>query len=114
MIIPYNKDQKLNLLNIIMIQIEHGINIDHTYHIIKNNNQEYLGTKTKHEVKFQKTLEKSFENELFMDTYIIEEELGKNETHMGVPSITGLVASCKSLSKTTMIFNILQYISVSI
>ena len=49
-----------------------------TDHIIKNIVQEYWGTKTKDEVKFQKspfTVDTLFENKLFMSTPLIEEEL---------------------------------------
>ena len=46
---------------------------------------------------------------LFMSTPIIREELKQIENLNGATSITGLVASCKSLSKQAMIFNTLPY-----
>ena len=59
---------KINLLNITMIQSEHRISIDQTDHIINNIIQEYWGTKTNYEVKFQRSyfpVGTSFEKELF-------------------------------------------------
>ena len=46
---------KLNILNITIIHGEHGISIDQIDHIINNIIQEYWVTKTKYEVKFQKS-----------------------------------------------------------
>ena len=65
---------KLNLLNINIIQSKYGISIDQTYHIMKNIIQGYWGTKTKYEVKFQKSpfpVDTSFEKTLFVATYLI-------------------------------------------
>ena len=50
----FQEGSKLKLLNINIIQGKYGINIDQTYHIMKNIIQEYWGTKTKDEVKFKK------------------------------------------------------------
>ena len=56
-IFEYNSQEgsKIKLLNIKIIQSEYGISIDQTYHIMKDIIQEYWGTKTKDEVKFQQS-----------------------------------------------------------
>ena len=61
-----------------MIQCEHGISIYQKYHIIKKIIQEYWGTKTKDEVKFQKelfTVDTYYKKKIFMNTPLIEEEV---------------------------------------
>ena len=50
----FQKVPKLKILNINIILNKYGISIDQTDHIMKNI-QEYRGTKTKDEVKFQKS-----------------------------------------------------------
>ena len=69
---------KLKLLNINIIQSEYGISIDQRDHIIKKIIQEYWVTKTKDEVKFQKShlpVDPSPEKKIFMATHIIGEGL---------------------------------------
>ena len=78
---------KLKLHNIDIIQIKYGISIDQTYHIMKIIIQEYWGTKTNDELKFQQSpfpVDTSFENELFVDTPIIGEELKQIKKSLGV------------------------------
>ena len=61
-----------------MIQSKYGISIEQTDHIMKNIIQEYWVTKTKYEVKFQKSpfpVDTYFEHTLLMDSPIIGEEL---------------------------------------
>ena len=43
----FQEGKKLKLLNMTIIQSEHGIRTDQTYNIIKNIIQEYLGKNTK-------------------------------------------------------------------
>ena len=67
----FQEGPKINLLNINIIQIEYGISIDQTNHIIKNIIQGYWVTKTKYEVNFQKSpfpVDTYFENIIFMAT----------------------------------------------
>ena len=76
----------MKLLNINMIQSKYGISIEQTDHIIKNIIQEYWLTKTKYEVKFQKSpfpVDTYFEHALFMDSPIIGEELKQIEKSYG-------------------------------
>ena len=71
----------------------------------------------KDKLNFQKSplpVDTSFENRIFMTTPLIREETKKLKTHMGVPSITGLVDSCASQSKPTRILNTLPFVSVDI
>ena len=78
---------KLKLLNINIIQGKYVISIDQTDHIIKNIIQEYWVTKTKYEVKLQKSpfpVDASFEHTLFVGTLIIGEELKEiDKSHVG-------------------------------
>ena len=67
---------KLNLLNIRIIQIKYVISIDQGYNIIKNIIQEYWLTKTKDEVKFQRShfpVGKSFGKLLSVATPLVGE-----------------------------------------
>ena len=77
----------LKLLNINIIQDEYGLIIDQTYNIIKKIIQKYWGTKTKYEVKFQKSpspADTYFEISLFISTPLIREELKQNlNSHWG-------------------------------
>ena len=77
----FQEGQKLNLLNINIIQSKYGISIDQTDLSIKNIIQEYWVTKTKDEVRYWQspvTVYTSFENTLFTYTPLIGEEM-KNE-----------------------------------
>ena len=51
----FQESQKLKLVTIDIIQSKYCINIDQIDHIMKNIIQEYWGTETKDEVKFQKS-----------------------------------------------------------
>ena len=74
------EDSKLKLLNINIIQSKSGISIYQTYHIMNNIIQEYWGTKTKEEVKYQHyslPTDTSFEQTLFVDIPLIVSEMNK-------------------------------------
>ena len=77
----------MKLLNVNIIKDKCGISIDLTDHIMKNIIQEYWGTKTKDEVKFQQSpfpVYKSFENKLFVNTHLIGEDMKQIEkSHVG-------------------------------
>ena len=70
-----------------IIQNKYGIIIDQTYHIINNTIQEYWGTNTKEEMKFQKLpfpIDASYDTDIFMDTPLIGEDFKRFEqTHGG-------------------------------
>ena len=68
----------LNIINIIIIQGKYGISIEQTDQIMKNIIQKYWVTKTKDDVKFQKSpfpVDRYFEKVLFIVTPPIGEEL---------------------------------------
>ena len=50
----FQEVDKLKLRNILIIQSKHGIIIDQKDHIIKKIIKDYLGTKAKERIKFQK------------------------------------------------------------
>ena len=87
---------KLKLLNINIIQNEHYISIDQTYHITKNIIQEYCGTKTKEEGKFKKhpfPVDTSSENDIFIGTPLIVDNKKIEKKHGGSinQSVGGLI-----------------------
>ena len=87
----FQEGPKLNLLYINIIESEYGINIDKTYHIIKNIIQGYWTT-NKNDVRFQKSplpVDTSFENTLFMATTLTGEELKNRKLIWKIPQPLG-------------------------